>query len=592
MRHPVIQRSVVLIAVMMVAPAALPASPKFRVEVFSGSRIASLAIQAVRQDVKLCGATPAGPCLVLKPDQKTVCSAGPLIRCQGDGANRDYSLLNLSGSFRLAPLPAGAAAAPQMFLAHNARVVLTGAALRVTTEVGLEFYVSGVLSGEAATLQSSAARSAMAILAQTWALRWQGRHHAQGFDFCSLTHCQVFRLEPAGGSRSGQELDLAALATRGQVLRYRGALADPYFTACCGGMTEAAGNVWPDRAQPYLVAVRDPYCLASEQAAWLRELSSESVQRVLTPKLAPARPLTELSVEKRDSSGRALVLRVVAGSARDVDANEFRYAFDRYWGWGQIKSNRYSIQRRGDSWVFTGRGLGHGVGLCQAGAEQMGRMGFTAERILSTYFPGTQVASQADDPMVSSDHFELAFPSAQEPWVKQTLATLEAWRQRLGAHAEALPPRTRVHTWDRTEEFVHATGLPGWTAAVSDGESITLQPLALLARKRILNQTLRHELTHLVVHRLGAEGVPRWYEEGLVLYLSEERIEGSTVVGMTGQQLDETISQPHSEAELKTAYGQALERVRRLARREGDAALWRVLERPSAEDRLWLHEER
>jgi len=46
---------------MMAAPAALPASPKFRVEVFSGSRIASLAIQAVRQDVKLCGAETGRP---------------------------------------------------------------------------------------------------------------------------------------------------------------------------------------------------------------------------------------------------------------------------------------------------------------------------------------------------------------------------------------------------------------------------------------------------------------------------------------------------------------------------------------------------
>jgi hypothetical protein len=86
--------------------------------------------------------------------------------------------------------------------------------------------------------------------------------------------------------------------------------------------------------------------------------------------------------------------------------------------------------------------------------------------------------------------------------------------------------------------------------------------------------------------------LPRWYEEGLVLYLSEERIEGSTVVEKTRQQLEEIISRPRSEAEMKTAYAQALDRVRRLVRREGDAALWRVLERPSANDLSWLHEGR
>ena len=106
----------------------------------------------------------------------------------------------------------------------------------------------------------------MAILARTWALRWQGRHRGQGFDFCSLTHCQVFRLPQAREADAADGLDPAARATRGQVLQYHGALADPYFTACCGGMTEAAGNVWPDRAQPYLISVHDPYCLASSHA--------------------------------------------------------------------------------------------------------------------------------------------------------------------------------------------------------------------------------------------------------------------------------------------------------------------------------------
>jgi len=580
-----------LLGLMMAACPALAARPEFRVEVFSGSRVVSLTIQAAEQDVELCGAKPDGACLVLKPGQKAVCSAGPVIRCQDEGAKRSYALLDVSsvGSFRLAPSPAGATAAPKMFQAHNGSITSIGGALRVITDVDLESYISGVLSGEAATLQTHAARAAMAILARTWALRWQGRHHAQGFDFCSLTHCQAFRLPPAGGTSTGQDIDAAALATRGQVLKYRGALADPYFTACCGGMTEAAQNVWPDRAQPYLQAVRDPYCLASAQASWQRELSAERVQQVLALQMPIVAPLRELSVEKRDSSGRVVILGIVAGSAWHLDANGFRYAFDRQWGWGQIKSNLYSVQRRGDSWVVTGHGLGHGVGLCQAGAEQMGRLGFTAERILSVYLPGTEVASQPDDdPIASSDHFELVYPSAQEPWVKQTLSTLEAWRQKLGAHAEVLPPRVRVETWDRMEEFVRATGQPGWTAAASEGESIALQPLAVLARKRILNQALKHELTHLVVHKLGAKGVPRWYEEGLVLYLSEERIENSPLTEKAGHELEATISQPRSEQEMKAAYAEALERVRQLARREGEGALWRVLERPSAVDLRWL----
>ncbi|MEJ2010126.1 MAG: SpoIID/LytB domain-containing protein, partial [Acidobacteriota bacterium] len=66
--------------------------------------------------------------------------------------------------------------------------------------VDLDAYVEGVLAGEAEILRNRAALQAMAILARTWALRYRGRHRAQGFDFCSLTHCQVFRL-PRGPQR-------------------------------------------------------------------------------------------------------------------------------------------------------------------------------------------------------------------------------------------------------------------------------------------------------------------------------------------------------------------------------------------------------
>jgi stage II sporulation protein D len=611
------RRALAVLIFVATALPARPASSEFRIALFSRSAVKNLTIEAGRQSANLCGLRSDGPCEPLGPNQKAVCYAGRLVHCQFAAASRDFTALTISsaGPFRLTPWFSGANESPQTFLARQISVSVRQAGLRVIVKVDLDSYVSGVLGGEASTLKAPAARAAMAILARTWALRWQGRHRAQGFDFCSLTHCQVFRLPRVGQTNAADHPDEATAETHGKVLTYGGDLADPYFTACCGGMTEAAGNVWPDRAQPYLIAIRDPYCLASEHAVWQRVLSIESVRRVLRTDLhfPLTAPLTEFSVAKRDSSGRALRLRVVSGSAWQVDANEFRYALDRRQGWGQIKSNLYSLQRRGDSWVFSGHGLGHGVGLCQAGAEQMGRMGFSAEKILDFYFPGTTVSSQPSvepDPIASSEHFELAYPSSQEPWVKQTLETLERWRRELGSHAEALPSRVRVRTWASTEEFIRATGQPGWTAAASEGQSIALQPLDLLARKRILYQTLRHELTHLVAHRLCAPGVPRWFEEGLVLYTTGERIAGGTAAlpsssfppnssstaareresdAMTELQLERAITKPRSAAEMKAAYAQALERVRRLARHRGDETLWQVLEHPSAEDFRWLH---
>ncbi len=570
---------------------ALAASPDFKVELFSHRIVNALTLEAREQSVTLCGAKTDGPCLVLPPATKISCFTHHFVQCRYGTTDRNFTFLTIDSgaSFRIAPTFSKMTEPPEEFLTRNVHVNLSSGNLHVMTRVDLESYVAGVLRGEASVLQAPAARQAMAILARTWALRWQGRHRAEGFDYCSLTHCQVFRLAQGGKGNAADVPDPAVAATRGQVLKYHGALADPYFTACCGGMTEAAGNVWPDCAQPYLIPVHDPYCLASRHAAWTQSLTAETLEQILREDLhLPMKlPLAELTVEQRDGSGRALVLRATAGSVWNIDANQFRYALDRRRGWGQIKSNLYSIEHKGNSWVFSGHGLGHGVGLCQAGAEQMAMMGFSAEKILGTYFPGTQIAlhsSDDADPVASSEHFQLIYLSSQEPWVQQTLDTLEQWRKELGAHAEILPPRLRVETWGAVADFIRATGEPGWAAAASDGQSIALQPIDLLARKGILNQTLRHELTHLVVHRLRAKGVPGWFEEGCVLYLTGERIEAPVATSKTTRELEAAIARPRSEAEMKIAYAQALERVRKFAGREGDAALWRVLEHPTADD--------
>ena len=50
-----------------------------------------------------------------------------------------------------------------------------------------------------------------------------------------------------------------------------------------------------------------------------------------------------------------------------------------------------AIAREGDAFVFKGRGWGHGVGLSQWGTLALADDGWTAERILEHYYPGTRV---------------------------------------------------------------------------------------------------------------------------------------------------------------------------------------------------------
>ena len=460
----------------------------------------------------------------------------------------------------------------------------------VSVAVDLDQYLEGVLTGEASTLKSSEALDAMAVIVRTWALRNRGRHQAQGFDFCDLTHCQVFRRARDSSGHYSDEVMRAVRETRDEILEYHGQLVDPYFSADCGGVTESAGEVWPDKDLPYLPAAPDPYCAGSSHSSWQRAVSLETLEMILRHDMTIpiGGPLRDVTVASRDSSSRAHTLAVEADTRLLIDANQFRYAVDRRLGWGEIKSNLYTIERRGGDLVFTGRGLGHGVGLCQAGADARGRLGISYKRILAQYFPGATVlrlpSSVTPDPVASSERFELVFPEGQRRWVSESLNELEQSRKELPIPVDAWPPMLRVQTWNRTVDFVNETGEPGWVAGTNDGKLIFLQPLGALARKGILKATLRHELAHVAIHRLCSPGIPPWFEEGLALYLTAEQIDVRPYQLFSRRSLGEAIARPKSEAEMRQAYARASLLVRSLARRRGQDAVWQVLEHPTATD--------
>jgi stage II sporulation protein D len=49
----------------------------------------------------------------------------------------------------------------------------------------------------------------------------------------------------------------------------------------------------------------------------------------------------------------------------------------------------FDLQRSGGAFALSGRGLGHGVGMCQWGARGRAEAGAAADAILAAYFPGT-----------------------------------------------------------------------------------------------------------------------------------------------------------------------------------------------------------
>jgi stage II sporulation protein D len=84
---------------------------------------------------------------------------------------------------------------------------------------------------------------------------------------------------------------------------------------------------------------------------------------------------------------------VVRGSKdREMSGENFHLLMGRKFGWGKFKSARFKLESSKDRFTFRGRGMGHGVGMCQHGAMGMERAGKDYEAILRHYFPGTEVS--------------------------------------------------------------------------------------------------------------------------------------------------------------------------------------------------------
>ena len=106
--------------------------------------------------------------------------------------------------------PAVAVAARPGEMTLRVGVAKAGGGYDVRT-IPLEDYVAGVLAGEAAPRSPAAALEALAITVRTFAVVNRGRHARDGFDLCTLTHCQVLR-EPSQAMRA------ATARTAGQIL--------------------------------------------------------------------------------------------------------------------------------------------------------------------------------------------------------------------------------------------------------------------------------------------------------------------------------------------------------------------------------------
>jgi len=140
--------------------------------------------------------------------------------------------------------------------------VTGGKAVRVVNSVVLEQYLWGVVPSEMPDTWPAEALKSQAIVARTYALT-----HLQGggdFDVYPDTRSQVYG-GIAAESAAGRD---AVSGTAGQVVLYKGELAQTFFFSSSGGRTANVQDVWGSKPTPYLVSVPDPYDTLSPYHNW------------------------------------------------------------------------------------------------------------------------------------------------------------------------------------------------------------------------------------------------------------------------------------------------------------------------------------
>jgi stage II sporulation protein D len=367
------------------------------------------------------------------------------------------------------------------------KVRLQPSVSKATRDMPLEQYVAAVLAGESSVLRSDEAMKALAVAARTYGIYNRGRHAAEGYDLCGTTHCQ--RLDLGAVT---PRIEAAVDATLGEMLWYQGKPACACYSRNCGGVTEDASAVWPALAVPYLRSHPDPYCTRQRSSVWQWSANAMDIVKALrNSQLRTPPEIRQIDVAQRTASGRARVLILAGGAdAIRISASTFRLAMGRELGWNKVRSDRFDVH----GFVFQGMGEGHGVGLCQRGADQMGVEGHGYGEILAFYYPGAVTGLTGRGLSWNRLAGEAIALTTTRPDADRGVLELAEHELRAVAQRTNLPPpdKVEIRRYPDVETFRNATGEPGWVAAYTTGNRIEMQPAAT-------PREMRHELPHVLV---------------------------------------------------------------------------------------------
>lgn len=299
-------------------------------------------------------------------------------------------------------------------------------AFDVIEHVGLEKYLLGVVVKEMYQNWPKEAFKVQAVCARTYALheRSRGQQRGRAFDVESTTRDQAY----AGATTNRAVID-AVTATRGVVLAYNGEILRAYYSSTCGGRTASAKDTWPttkgyeyNLLPPIQAHQREFACQTSPTFKWtctrtgddlvkriraFGEANQHMVRQIAgihSLEVLETAPTGRPSVYKLIEPGgkwyrmRAEDLRLACNTSvpglpaitnkTRVNSGDVEFKVIRPAGASRLSPAQQLARTTVE---ITGRGFGHGVGMCQYCARGMAARGDSWRTMLERFYPGAEI---------------------------------------------------------------------------------------------------------------------------------------------------------------------------------------------------------
>ena len=326
--------------------------------------------------------------------------------------------------------------------AGTLKFIVDGGKVTAVNIVGVEDYLLSVISSEMKASAGLEFLKAHAVISRSWVMaqvehrqshvsrtpgpscpvsepvegaeeyiKWFDHDDHTLFDVCADDHCQRYQgLTMAVGDTVRKAID----QTWGLVLTSEGKICDARFSKCCGGRMELFSTCWEDKDYPYLqplpdtadcVEGGDVFCDTKDEKIlsqvlndydletkdfyrWRTEYSRAEVSDLVRRRSGmDFGTIRDLVPVERGPSGRLKRLKVVGDKKTMIIGKEL--IIRRWLSDSHLKSSAFEVHWDGDHLTLDGSGWGHGVGLCQIGAAVMAAKGYSFDRILLHYYPGS-----------------------------------------------------------------------------------------------------------------------------------------------------------------------------------------------------------